>query len=113
MFKIKFKKIKQIYFCVLNILNLLFVSNKASSIFVIPPPPPPPPVLKVTLTQEQSRVLRQQEIQASKNLTALKDLSKKYVKRLNELLIEATNNLFKNFNLMKNYQKGQNLTMLL
>jgi hypothetical protein len=101
MFKIKFKKNKQIYFCLLNILNLLFVSNIVSSTFVIPPPPPPPPspVLNVPaiLTPEQSRVLRQQEIQASKNLTALKTLSKKYVNRLNELLIEATNNLFKKF----------------
>ena len=99
MFKIKFKKIKQIYFCVLNILNLLFVSNTASSIFVIPPPPPPPPVLRVpaTLTPEQIRAARQQEIQASQNLTALKALSKKYVNRLNELLIEATSKFFKKF----------------
>ena len=58
------------------------------------------------MTPEQSRVLRQQEIQASKNLTALKDLSKKYVKRLNELLIEATNNFFKKFQFNEELPKG-------
>ena len=48
---------------------------------------------------KKQSLARQQEIQASKNLTALKDLSKKYVKRLNELLIKRLTKIIHGLNI--------------